>query len=138
MNKIISVSGRPGLYEIVTQTRIGVIAINLQDRTRIVTQPSDQVSVLSDIQIYTYAGEIALQAVFEIMHNKAAEELEVISPKAPKDELKTYFSDILPDYDAERVYVSDIKKIIQWYILLKDNKKLIFESKGTSKKRKDD
>ena len=138
MNKIISVSGRPGLYEIVTQTRIGVIAINLQDGTRIVTQPSDQVSVLSEIQIYTYAGEIALQAVFEIMHNKAAEELEVISPKAPKDELKTYFSDILPDYDAERVYVSDIKKIIQWYILLKDNKKLIFESKGTSKKRKDD
>ena len=136
MNKIISVSGRPGLYEIVTQTRIGVIAINLQDRTRIVTQPSDQVSVLSDIQIYTYAGEIALQAVFEIMHNKAAEELEVISPKAPKDELKTYFSDILPDYDAERVYVSDIKKIIQWYKLLKDNKKLVFESKGTSKKNK--
>ena len=138
MNKIISVSGRPGLYEIQTQTRIGVIAINLQDGTRIVTQPSDQVSVLSEIQIYTYAGEIALQAVLEIMHNKAADELEVISPKASKDELKTYFSDILPNYDAERVYVSDIKKIIQWYILLKDNKKLIFESKGTSKKRKDD
>ena len=138
MNKIISVSGRPGLYEIQTQTRIGVIAINLQDGTRIVTQPSDQVSVLSEIQIYTYAGEIALQAVLEIMHNKAADELEVISPKASKDELKTYFSDILPNYDAERVYVSDIKKIIQWYILLKDNKKLIFESKGTSKKTKDD
>ena len=117
MNKIISVSGRPGLYEIQTQTRIGVIAINLQDGKRIVTQPSDQVSVLSDIQIYTYAGEIALQAVLEIMHNKAAEELEVISPKASKDELKTYFSDILPDYDAEQVYVSDIKKIIQWYKL---------------------
>lgn len=138
MNKIISVSGRPGLYEIQTQTRIGVIAINLQDGTRIVTQPSDQVSVLSEIQIYTYAGEIALQAVLEIMHNKATDELEVISPKASKDELKTYFSDILPDYDAERVYVSDIKKIIQWYKLLKDNKKLVFESKGTSKKRKDD
>ena len=138
MNKIISVSGRPGLYEIQTQTRIGVIAINLQDGTRIVTQPSDQVSVLSDIQIYTYAGEIALQVVLEIMHNKAAEELEVISPKASKDELKTYFSDILPNYNAERVYVSDIKKIIQWYKLLKDNKKLVFESKGTSKKRKDD
>ena len=138
MNKIISVSGRPGLYEIQTQTQIGIIAINLQDGTRIVTQPSDQVSVLSEIQIYTYAGEIALQAVLEIMHNKAADELEVISPKASKDELKTYFSDILPNYDAERVYVSDIKKIIQWYILLKDNKKLIFESKGTSKKRKDD
>ena len=136
MNKIISVSGRPGLYEIQTQTRIGVIAINLQDGTRIVTQPSDQVSVLSEIQIYTYAGEIALQAVLEIMHNKAADELEVISPKASKDELKTYFLDILPNYDAERVYVSDIKKIIQWYILLKDNKKLIFESKGTSKKNK--
>tara|TARA_A200000159_G_C7283605_1_gene322581 strand:+ start:487 stop:903 length:417 start_codon:yes stop_codon:yes gene_type:complete len=138
MNKIISVSGRPGLYEIQTQTRIGVIAKNLQDGKRIVTQPSDQVSVLSDIQIYTYAGEIALQAVLEIMHNKAAEELEVISPKASKDELKTYFSDILPDYDAERVYVSDIKKIIQWYKLLKDNKKLVFESKGTSKKTKGD
>ena len=138
MNKIISVSGRPGLYEIQTQTRIGVIAINLQDGTRIVTQPSDQVSVLSEIQIYTYAGEIALQAVLEIMHDKATDELEVISPKASKDELKTYFSDILPNYDAERVYVSDIKKIIQWYKLLKDNKKLVFESKGTSKKRKDD
>ena len=138
MNKIISVSGRPGLYEIQTQTRIGVIAINLQDGTRIVTQPSDQVSVLSEIQIYTYAGEIALQAVLEIMHNKATDELEVISPKASKDELKTYFSDILPNYEAERVYVSDIKKIIQWYKLLKDNKKLVFESKGTSKKRKDD
>ena len=70
MEKIIAVSGRPGLYEIQSQTRVGVVAISLSDGKKIVTQPSDQVSVLSDIQIYTYAGEVLLETVFEKIHTR--------------------------------------------------------------------
>lgn len=77
MEKIIAVAGRPGLYEIQTQTRVGVIANSLIDGKRIVTQPSDQVSVLSDIQIYSYSGEVPLPEVMLKMQEKEANGLTV-------------------------------------------------------------
>lgn len=134
MEKIISVSGRPGLYEIQSQTRVGVVAISLSDGKKIVTQPSDQVSVLSDIQIYTYAGEVLLETVFEKIHTRENGAAAGISPKAPAAELKAYFSEVLPDYDEERVYASDIKKIVQWYGVLQAQKRFVFKKKAASKK----
>lgn len=134
MEKIIAVSGRPGLYEIQSQTRVGVVAISLSDGKKIVTQPSDQVSVLSDIQIYTYAGEVPLETVFEKIHAKENGAAAGIFPKAPAAELKAYFSEVLPDYDEERVYASDIKKIVQWYGVLQAQKRFVFKKKAASKK----
>ena len=134
MEKIIAVSGRPGLYKIQSQTRVGAVAISLSDGKKIVTQPSDQVSVLSDIQIYTYAGEVLLETVFEKIHTKENGAAAGIYPKAPAAELKAYFSEVLPDYDEERVYASDIKKIVQWYGILQAKKLLAFKKKAASKK----
>lgn len=134
MEKIIAVSGRPGLYEIQSQTRVGVVAISLSDGKKIVTQPTDQVSVLSDIQIYTYAGEVPLETVFERIHTKENGAAAGISPKAPATELKAYFSEVLPDYDEERVYASDIKKMVQWYGVLQAQKRFAFKKKTASKK----
>ena len=134
MEKIIAVSGRPGLYKIQSQTRVGVVATSLSDGKKIVTQPSDQVSVLSDIQIYTYAGEVLLETVFEKIHTRENGAAAGISPKAPAAELKAYFSEVLPDYDEERVYASDIKKIVQWYGILQAKKLLAFKKKAASKK----
>lgn len=134
MEKIIAVSGRPGLYEIQSQTRVGVVATSLSDGKKIVTQPSDQVSVLSDIQIYTYAGEVLLETVFEKIHTRENGAAAGISPKAPAAELKAYFSEVLPDYDEERVYASDIKKIVQWYGMLQAKKRFAFKKKAASKK----
>ncbi|MBT7656263.1 MAG: DUF5606 domain-containing protein [Flavobacteriales bacterium] len=134
MEKIIAVSGRPGLYEIQSQTRVGVVATNLSDGKRIVTQPTDQVSVLSDIQIYTYAGEVPLETVFEKIHTKENGAVAGVSPKAPTAELKAYFAEVLPDYDEERVYASDIKKMVQWYGVLQTQKRFSFKKKAAPKK----
>ncbi|MGC6421348.1 MAG: DUF5606 domain-containing protein [Flavobacteriaceae bacterium] len=124
MEKIIAVAGRTGLFEIQTQTRVGVIAHSLVDGKRIVTQSTDQISVLSDIQIYTYSGEVPLGEVLLKIGEKELSGVAMVSPKADQDTLKSFFQEVIPDYDLERVYASDIKKIIQWYLLLKDKERL--------------
>ena len=133
MEKIIAVAGRPGLYEIQTQTRVGVIANSLIDGKRIVTQPSDQVSVLSDIQIYSYSGEVPLSEVMVKMQEKEANGLTVVKPKVGSSALQSFFEQVLPDYDTARVYSSDIKKILQWYLLLQQSNRLPVKSKKVNK-----
>ena len=133
MEKIIAVAGRPGLYEIQTQTRVGVIANSLIDGKRIVTQPSDQVSVLSDIQIYSYSGEVPLPEVMLKMQEKEANGLTVVKPKAGSSALQSFFEQVLPDYDTARVYSSDIKKILQWYLLLQQSNRLPVKSEKVNK-----
>lgn len=133
MEKIIAVAGRPGLYEIQTQTRVGVIANSLIDGKRIVTQPSDQVSVLSDIQIYSYSGEVPLPEVMLKMQEKEANGLKVVKPKAGSSALQSFFEQVLPDYDTARVYSSDIKKILQWYLLLQQSNRLPVKSEKVNK-----
>jgi len=134
MENIIAISGRPGLYELQTQTRVGVIATGLVDGKRVVTQPTDQLSVLTDIQVYTYSGEIPLKKVFEKINEKHGESALSITSKASAADLKSFFSEVLPDYDEERVYVSDIKKIVYWYTLLQQNNRLDLSEEEDSKK----
>ena len=134
MENIIAISGRPGLYELQTQTRVGVIATGLVDGKRVVTQPTDQLSVLTDIQVYTYSGEIPLKKVFEKINEKHGESTLSITSKASAADLKSFFSEVLPDYDEERVYVSDIKKIVHWYTLLQQNDRLDLSEEEDSKK----
>ena len=134
MENIIAISGRPGLYELQTQTRVGVIATGLEDGKRVVTQPTDQLSVLTDIQVYTYSGEIPLKKVFKKINEKHGESTLSITSKASASYLKSFFSEVLPDYDEERVYVSDIKKIVHWYTLLQQNDRLDLSEEEDSKK----
>ena len=118
LDKILSVSGKPGLYKIVTQTRTGAIVESLVDKKRITVGAHSNISILSEIAIYTLTEEVPLREVLNKVKTKENGEKTSISHKDGKDALEEYFFDVLPDYDEDRVYASDIKKIIQWYNLL--------------------
>jgi len=116
-NKIIAVTGKPGLYEILSQAKGGVIVQSLLDGKRFPITATHNVSSLENIAIYTYEEEVPLLLVFKKMYEKA-EGKETISHKESAKVLTSYFSEILPDYDEDRVYTSNIKKVIQWYNIL--------------------
>ena len=120
LEKILSISGKPGLFELSAQTRGGFIAKSIIDQKKIAVNVRHNVSLLSEIAIYTYTEEVPLGTIFQKMFEKE-DGKEAISAKASKKELESYFSEVLPDYDVERVYQSDIKKVIQWYNLLISN-----------------
>ena len=117
LDKILSISGKPGLYQLKTQTRTGLLAEALADGKRITVSARQNVSLLSEIAIYTLAEEVPLREIFSKISEKENGG-EAISHKSSKDELEEYFFTILPDYDEDRVYPSDIKKVLQWYNLL--------------------
>lgn len=117
LEKILSISGKPGLYELKTQTRTGLLAESLADGRKITVSTRQNVSLLSEIAIYTLTEEVPLNEVFTKI-SKKENGGEAISHKSSKDELEEYFFEVLPDYDEDRVYPSDIKKVLQWYNLL--------------------
>jgi len=118
LDEILSISGRAGLFKIVTRTRSGFVAESLIDKKKVSVNMQSNVSVLSEIAIYTLSEEVPLRDVLKKIKDKENGEQTKISHKAPKIELEEYFFGILPDYDEDRVYASDIKKIVQWYNLL--------------------
>lgn len=120
LEKILSISGKPGLYELKTQTRTGLLAESLADGKKITVSTRQNVSLLSEIAIYTLTEEVPLREVFSKIHVKENGG-EAISHKSSRDELEEYFFEVLPDYDEDRVYPSDIKKVVQWYNLLTKN-----------------
>jgi len=117
LEKILSISGKPGLYALKVQTRSGFIAESLLDGKKITVGLKVNVSLLSEISIYTFNEEKPLT---EVMRNIAIKENEgpAISHKEDNAILVAYFMEILPEYDSERVYPSDIKKVLNWYNLL--------------------
>ena len=117
LEKILSISGKPGLYALKVQTRSGFIAESLLDGKKITVGLKVNVSLLSEISIYTYNEEKPLT---EVMRTIAIKENEgpAISHKEDNAKLVAYFTEILPEYDSERVYPSDIKKVLNWYNLL--------------------
>jgi tRNA A37 threonylcarbamoyladenosine dehydratase len=120
LDKILTISGKPGLYQLQNQTRNGFLAISLIDGKKISVSARQNVSILAEIAIYTLTKELPLSEVFTKIFDKEKGG-EAISHKSTKDELEEYFFEILPDYDEDRVYPSDIKKIVQWYNLLTKN-----------------
>ena len=118
LDKIIAISGRPGLFEVQVQTRSAFIAHSLVDGKRITASLRDQVSLLSEINIYGLQAEVPLTDIFQNMlaHEKGG--LCSVKSKAPATDLEAYFFEVFQDYDEERVYPSDVKKIIQWYNIL--------------------
>jgi hypothetical protein len=117
LEKILAISGKPGLYVLKVQTRSGFVAESLADGKKITVNLKSNVSLLSEISVYTYEGEKPLA---EIMDKIAAKESNgpAISHKEDNATLASYFKEVLPDYDEERVYASDIKKILNWYNML--------------------
>ncbi|MHA7843775.1 MAG: DUF5606 family protein [Winogradskyella sp.] len=121
LDKILAISGKPGLYEIVTQTRTGAVVQSLLDKKRITVGAHSNISILSEIAIYTLTEEVPLKDVLKKIKDKENGEQTSISHKDGKDTLEEYFFEVLPDYDEDRVYASDIKKVVQWYNLLHKN-----------------
>jgi hypothetical protein len=121
LDKILAIGGKPGLYRLVTQTRKGLVAQSLIDGKKISVSLANNISVLSEIAIYTLEEELPLREVFRKIAEKENGEKASVAPKAGKSELEEYFFEILPNYDEDKVYPSDIRKVIQWYNLLLDN-----------------
>lgn len=131
LEKILSISGKPGLYELKTQTRSGFLAESLLDGKKISVSGRHNVSLLSEIAIYTLTEEVPLSKVFSKISNKENGG-PAINHKSSRDELEEYFFEVLPDYDEDRVYASDIKKVVQWYNLLQKNGMTQFLDEDTS------
>tara|TARA_B100000497_G_scaffold121192_1_gene150612 strand:+ start:812 stop:1228 length:417 start_codon:yes stop_codon:yes gene_type:complete len=130
LDKILAISKKPGLYKLITQSRGGFIAESLLDQKRISVSISSNVSLLSEIAIYTLSDELPLKTVFSKIFDKENGGQTSLNPKASKDDLEAYFFDVLPNYDEDRVYASDIKKVLKWYNLLNQHKLLDFKSES--------
>jgi hypothetical protein len=113
-NKIIAVTGKPGLFQVVSQTKTGIIVESLTDKKRFPILSTQNVSLLENIAIFTYDEEVPLLTVFKSIYEKSAGK-ETISHKESGKKLSAFFSEVLPDFDEDRVYTSNIKKIVQWY-----------------------
>jgi hypothetical protein len=120
LEKVLSISGKPGLYKLKSQTRAGFLAESLLDGKTINVSGRHNVSLLSEIAIYTLTEEVPLRVVFKKIYEKE-DGKETINHKGSKEELEEFFFGIMPDYDEDRVYASDIKKVVQWYNMLIKN-----------------
>ncbi len=116
--KTLSVRGQHGLFNYIAQSRTGAIAESLEDKKRYNFAANAGITTLEDISIYTTEEEVKLKDVFGKMHEVLGEELAP-SAKAPEAELKALFAKALPNYDADRFYVSHMKKVVEWYNTLK-------------------
>jgi len=117
LSGIISISGRPGLYKVITQSKNSIIVESLVDKKRTPAYSTDRISALEDISIYTYDDDKPLKDILGDIYAKQNGEAAP-SHKEDLSTLQEFLTDILPDYDEERVYASDIKKIFQWYNML--------------------
>jgi hypothetical protein len=117
LSKLLSVSGKNGLFKMIAQSKNAVIVESLIDKKRFPAYASDKISILEDINIYTNEKEILLKEVFQKIYDKESGGLS-INHKSDNETLKKYFEQVLPNYDRDRVFVSDIKKLINWYNIL--------------------
>lgn len=111
---IIAISGKPGLYKVVKQGKNNLFVQSLDSDKITPAYSSDKISALEDISVYTYEEDVPLAELFRLIAEKSNYEA-TLSHKEDKKKLESLFGEIVPNYDKERVYFSDIKKIIQWY-----------------------
>lgn len=114
LKEILAISGQPGLYKFVAQSVRGVIVESLLDGRRMNASANAKVSALSEISMFTEGEDIALADVFTRIYAHTGGK-EAISPKESPEKLKAAFAEVLPEYDRDRVHVSDIKKCFAWY-----------------------
>ena len=114
LKDILSISGEGGLFKYIAQGKNSIIVEHLETKKRSAAHGTAKVSSLEDIAIFTDAEEIPLSEVFDKIHEKE-DGGAAIDHKASSNDLKEYFAEVLPEYDRDRVYVSDIKKLINWY-----------------------
>lgn len=137
LDKILAISGKPGLYVLKMQTRTGFVAESLLDGKKITVGLRSNVSLLSEISMYTETGEAPLA---DVMRKIAVKQDNGAAPshKEGTDTLVGYFEEILPDYDKDRVYASDIKKVMNWYNILQAKDMVSKEAPIKEDKKADD
>lgn len=126
LKEILSISGKPGLFKLISSSNSALIVESLLDGKRFPAYASSKVIALDDIAIYTDSEDKPLREVFKAIFEKENGG-KTISHKESGAKLKAYMLEILPEYDDDRVYVSDMKKLFQWYNLLHDKNLLNFE-----------
>lgn len=117
LKDILSIAGKPGLFKNIGQAKSGVIVESLIDGKRFPAFAHERISSLAEISVFTYEEDIPLVDVFKKIYEKY-EGKEAIDPKSGGKALKAFMKEVLPEYDEERVYTSDIKKMVNWYNLL--------------------
>ena len=117
LKDILAISGQPGLFKYVAQSTHGVIVESLTDGRRMNASATSRVSALTEISMFTEGDDIPLADVFTNIYNYT-EGKEAISHKESPEKIKAYFAEVLPDYDRDRVHVSDIKKALSWFNIL--------------------
>ena len=119
LSKVLSISGKPGLFKLVSQTKNGALIESLIDGKRQQAFAKEKISSLEDISIFTTDEDVPLSKVFKEIFKKE-EGKECINPKSDTKELVSYMKEVLPNVDVERVYTSDMKKLFSWYNLLNE------------------
>lgn len=123
---VIAISGQPGLFKVVAESKSNIIVESLETGKRMPAYSTNKISALDDIAIYTDSSDVPLKDVFKLIYEKE-NGAETVNPKSPAPLLKNYFEEVMPDYDKERVYISDIKKVLTWYNILHKNELLQFD-----------
>ncbi len=132
--EIIAISGHPGLFRHISQARNGIIVESLITKKRMPAYASMKVSTLEDIAVFTTEGEVALKEVFKKIFEKESGGRVPVDPGDPAEKMKEYLALVIPEYDRERVYLSDIKKLFNWYNILQESGILEFpEETGEEK-----
>ncbi len=130
LKDVVSVTGMPGLHKVIGQNKSGLILESLVDNKKFATNVRQRVSVLADISMFTEDGEVRLSEVLLSLKKLDDEGTAIPSSKADNDEVRAFKSKVLPNYDREKVYTSDMKKLFTWYSMLKSS--LDFDSLNKS------
>ena len=125
---ILAVSGQPGLFKLIAEAKNRIIVESLITGKRMPASTTSKISSLEDIAVYTHAGDIPLPEIMKRIHTYENGG-EAIDSKTEDAGIRKYFEVVIPDYDKDRVYVSDIRKVIHWYNILQEKGLLIFEEK---------
>ena len=115
LKKIVAISGKPGLYKVLSQGKNILIVESLTDGKRLPAHSTDKVVALNDVSMFTQGEDKPLREILEALKVKENGARASIDPKKDAESLRNYFAEIVPDFDRERVYPTDIKKLIQWY-----------------------
>ena len=118
LRRILSIAGRPGLFKLASQGKNMLIVEELASGKKTPAYATEKIISLNDIAIYTDEGEVSLASVFDSIKKKENGAATSIKPSNDADQMRAYFGEVLPNFDRERVHVSDIKKVLVWYNLL--------------------
>lgn len=136
LKEVLSISGMPGLYKMVANRDNGLIVTAIgDDKKKFVSSRQHMFTPLENITIYTEDDSEELVNVLKLMKEKSAE-VPLVSPNSSSKDLRAYFTKVLPTHDQEKVYTSDIKKLLKWYDALDKEGLLVFEEPKEEKKKK--